>query len=243
MNLLIDIGNTRTKLAVFDKNEIVKTFYPKIFDILFLQQLNKEYKDIEKVLVSSVGEFNLKIKSFIKNTYIEFHELTSQTNLPITNLYETKEQLGKDRIASVVGANNIFPQNNVLVIDFGTAITIDFINNKGEYKGGNISPGMNMRFKSLNLFTKKLPLLKKEEKFSLLAQNSNQAIISGVQNGIIFEIETYINKFNKLYKDLKIIFTGGDAFFFDSKLKNTIFVNSNLNFIGLNRILTYNDKN
>jgi type III pantothenate kinase len=102
---------------------------------------------------------------------------------------------------------------------------------------------MNMRFKALNLFTKSLPLLNKDEKISLLAKNTNQAIISGVQNGIIFEIDTYIDKLKQLYSDLRIIFTGGDAFFFDKKLKNSIFVNSNLNFIGLNRILKHNDKN
>lgn len=242
MNLVIDIGNTRSKLAIFKNNKLIKIFHPDIFTVSFLEKIKTDYPDIRNVLVSAVGEFSSDIKQFFEKNYLNFHQLTSNTSLPISNLYETKEQLGKDRIASVVGAHDIYPTQNILIIDLGTAITIDFINKKGQYLGGNISPGMNMRFKALNLLTNNLPQLKSDENFSLIAKNTNQAIISGVQNGIIFEIDAYIDKIKSIYPDLIVIFTGGDAIFFDKKLKNTIFVNSNLNFIGLNRILTHNDK-
>jgi len=241
VNLVIDIGNTRSKLAIFKDEKIIKTFHPKIFNLDFLKKIKTENSDIKKVLVSAVGIFLPEIKQFLQKNYSHFYELNSTTLLPINNLYETKEQLGKDRISSVVGSQDIFPNQNILVVDLGTAITIDFINKKGEYLGGNISPGMEMRFKALHLFTNKLPHLKSNEKFSLLAKNTNQAIISGVQNGIIFEIDSYIDKIKYIHSNLKVIFTGGDAIFFDKKLKNTIFVNSNLNFIGLNRILIHND--
>jgi type III pantothenate kinase len=172
-----------------------------------------------------------------------FIELNEYTDIPIENLYETKSTLGKDRLAAVIGANNIFPDSNVLVIDMGTAITYDFINTSKQFIGGTISPGMEMRFKALNHYTDQLPLLKKNENYQTIGKNTSEAIISGVQNGILFEIDGYINTLKSNYNDIKVILTGGDAIFFDKKLKNTIFVNLNLNFIGLNTILEHNKSN
>ena len=139
-----------------------------------------------------------------------------------------------------MGANNIFPDTNVLVIDLGTAITFDLVNNKNQYLGGTISPGLNLRFKALNQFTDQLPLLEKREKFDIIGNDTHSAIISGVQTGIKFEIEGYIHQLQNDYDRLKTILTGGDAIFFDKMLKNTIFVNLNLNFVGLNIILEFN---
>jgi type III pantothenate kinase len=119
-------------------------------------------------------------------------------------------------------------------------VLINYIQNKDEYLGGNISPGLEMRFKALNQFTARLPLLKPEEEFSLIGQSTNEAIINGVQNGLIFEIQGYIQKLEEAYPDLLIIVTGGNAGFFEYLLKKTIFVVSNLTLIGLNTILEYN---
>lgn len=240
MNLNIDIGNTRNKLAIFDQNKIVEIIISDEINPKLLKNITDKYKNINNVIISSVKGYNSKLTNYLKLNFAHFIELSDKTKIPIENLYKTKETLGKDRLAAVVGANNIFPNTNVLVIDMGTAITFDFINSKAQYLGGTISPGLEMRFKSLNHFTDKLPLVEKENNFQLIGKSTEEAIISGVQNGIIFEIDSYINQLKHKHENLKTILTGGDAIFFDKKLKNTIFVNLNLNFIGLNKILEHN---
>jgi len=180
----------------------------KVFDVLHQTDI------IENGIVSSVVElekgFLNQINTFCKRLVV----LDEHTKLPLINEYETGSTLGKDRIAAVVGASTVFPETSVLVIDAGTALTFEFITQTGRYLGGNISPGLFMRFKALNHYTSKLPLLESANDFPLLGRNTNQAIIAGVQNGIIFEI--------------------------DSKLKNPIFAEPFLTAIGLNRILQYN---
>jgi type III pantothenate kinase len=242
MNLSIDIGNTRTKLAIFDNGSIVESFILNEINIFDINKLTTKHSGIQNVILSSTKKNNKNLDHYLQTNFLNFIELSSDTKIPIENLYETKETLGKDRLAAVVGANNIFPETNVLVIDMGTAITYDFINNKAQYVGGTISPGMEIRYKSLNQFTEKLPLLERQEDFQLIGKNTDDAIISGVQSGITFETDSYINHFKDEYENLITILTGGDAIFFDKKLKNAIFVNLNLNLIGLNTILDYNIK-
>ena len=136
----------------------------------------------------------------------------------------------------------MFPSTNNLIFDFGTAITIDFINANNQYLGGNISPGLNTRFKALHHYTGKLPLIEKNEHFEMTGKTTEEAIISGVQKGIVYEIEGYIREMQSSFANLNVIFTGGDAFFFEKKVKNSIFVEPMLVFFGLNRILEYNAK-
>ena len=240
MNLTIDIGNTRNKFAIFNQGEIIDIIISEDLSVTVIKNILKKYTGISGAIISSVKNIDSPITNFLKDSLNYFIDLNENTSIPIENLYQTKRTLGKDRLAAVIGANNIYPNNNVLVIDMGTAITFDFINDKKQYLGGTISPGLEMRFKALNQFTNKLPLLRKNENYNLVAENTSDAIISGVQNGIIFEVDGYINQLKNKYNDLKIILTGGDAIFFDKKLKNTIFVHLNLNFIGLNRILEHN---
>lgn len=242
MNLSIDIGNTRTKLAIFDNGSIIESFILNEINIFDINNITSKHADIQNVILSSTKKNNENLNLYLQTNFNNFVELSSNTEIPIENLYETKETLGKDRLAAVVGANNIFPETNVLVIDMGTAITYDFINSKAQYVGGTISPGMKIRYKSLNQFTEKLPLLERQEDFQLIAKNTKDSIISGVQSGILFETDSYINHFKDEYENLITILTGGDAIFFDKKLKNAIFVNLNLNLIGLNTILEYNIK-
>ena len=239
MNLAVDIGNTRNKLAIFNNNELIDYTILDQLSVNSIQSFIAE-KKIDQIILSTVKEINDNLTNYFQSNFSKYIELNEYTKIPIENLYKSKSTLGKDRLAAVVGANNIFPNKNVLVIDVGTAITFDFINDKNQYLGGTISPGLQMRFKALNHFTGKLPLLSKNENFNLIGDDTNKAIISGVQNGILFEIDSYINQLKKEHDDLKTILTGGDAIFFDKKLKNTIFVNLNLNLIGLNIILEYN---
>jgi len=232
MNLTIDIGNTNIKIALFE-NDIYEEF-----TIKQLNDLNNIYK-FRNVILCSVIINDFLIKDLQLNLY-NFVELNYNTPLPIKNKYKSPETLGNDRIAAVAGANKIFPDNTVLVIDTGTAITYDIITSNGEYTGGNISPGLEMRFQALNAFTDKLPLLNKCENYYDFSTTTEDAIVSGVQKGIIYEIEGYIKEAGKKYKNLKVVLTGGNAKFFDKMLKKRIFVEPNLIFIGLNTILEYN---
>lgn len=240
MNLTIDIGNSRSKLAIFENDKIINIITKETLSFSDITAILSTYPNIKYAILSTVKDIDQTIISYLKSNTRYFIDLDENSKIPIENLYQTKSTLGKDRLAAAIGANNIFPDLSVLVIDAGTAITFDFINEKNQYMGGAISPGLEMRFKALNYFTNKLPLLNKNEDFDLIEDNTTKAIISGVQNGIIFEIDSYIDTLKNKYEDLKIILTGGDAIFFDKKLKNTIFVNLNIINIGLNRILEHN---
>ncbi len=243
MNLIIDIGNSFSKLFVFQEKQIIESFIVKDLDKKCIIDLKKKYKLISSVIISSVIGIKNSVSLFVEKEMENAIFLSHKTKLPIENMYKTKKSLGYDRIAAAVGANNIYRNTDVLVIDAGTAITFDFVNNKNQYLGGNISPGLSTRFKALNTFTKKLPMLSKEEDFLFFGNTTNSAIISGVQKGIIYEIEGYIDELKKKNNDFRVILTGGDAFFFESKLKNIIFAEQNLVSIGLNTILKYNVKN
>jgi type III pantothenate kinase len=243
LNLVIDIGNTLTKFAVFDRTDMIDL---KIIESNDIYNLNKELSIFEKIshcILSSVSADEDKIIEILDNKDVQVFQLNENTLLPFTNKYKTISTLGKDRIAAVAGAFELYKGKNVLVIDAGTALTFDLKNSKEEYLGGNISPGLEMRFKALNHFTARLPLLEPEHNFSLIGQSTSEAIVNGVQNGLIFEIQGYIGKLRETYPELVIIATGGNAHFFDNILKKTIFVVSNLTLIGLNTILEYNVQN
>jgi len=179
---------------------------------------------------------------FLTQEFEFFIELDHHTDLPIENVYESPETLGKDRLAAAVGANELFPDQNILVIDAGTAITFDLVSERNQFVGGNISPGLEMRFKALNHFTGKLPWVRPSDEFEFIGKNTTDAIRAGVQNGMIYEIGQTIERFNRNYQNLQIIMTGGDSNFFDKKLNYSIFVHFNLTLIGLNRILEHNAK-
>ncbi len=240
MNLVIDIGNTRTKFSVFNRGEVLITvpvneFLPKHIDVL-----QNDYPELQNVILSAVKNYSPELNSILQNKFQRFIELDSNTLLPIENFYKTPETLGKDRIAAVVGGFDLYPDTNLLIIDAGTAITYDILNAKGQYLGGNISPGMEMRYKALHQFTGKLPLITHQKFDKLFGTTTEDAIRAGVQHGVVFEIDKAIDTFKDFYTNLKVIITGGDADFFDKKLKNSFFVNFNLIAMGLNRILEYN---
>lgn len=202
--------------------------------------LKDEHPELDRAILSSVKPYDEDLKDFLKNNFGYFLELDHVTKLPIENLYETPETLGKDRLAAAVGANELFPDQNLLIIDAGTAVTYDLVSDKNQFLGGNISPGMEMRFKALNQFTGRLPLVGQSDYYQQFGRNTVEAIRAGVQNGLIFEMEQTIEFFNRNYQNLQIIMTGGDSYFFDKKLNYSIFVHFNLTLIGLNRILEHN---
>lgn len=242
MNLAIDIGNTVIKIAIFSNNEIVfKRIFEKI-QVPDIEFILEDFPETNKAILSSVSHTSKDIIDFFNKRFGFFFELNHLLNYPFKINYKTPETLGNDRIAAIAAANYLFPQKNVLVIDIGTAVTYDLLTENNEYIGGNISPGLKLRYRSLHEHTDKLPLLNISEEEILLGNSTNSAITAGVQNGLLFEIENYISKLSRSFKNLKIILTGGDSFLFEKKIKSTIFVHSNLVLTGLNRILNYNAK-
>jgi type III pantothenate kinase len=207
-------------------------------DTLF--ELKALYPDLTQAILCTVADRDEKLIEILKNEFDLFIELNPQTPLPIENLYESKDSLGPDRLAAAVGANHFFPDTDLLVIDAGTAITYDVIDHNNRYLGGNISPGLETRFKALHAFTKKLPLVERSDNWPLIGTTTEEAIRAGVQAGIVSEMDAMIDRIHDNWIDCKVILTGGDAFFFDEKLKNTIFVMFELTLLGLNRILEYN---
>ena len=167
-------------------------------------------------------------------------EFTAATPVPIGNAYLTPATLGRDRLAAAVGAAALYPGRNALIVDLGTAVTIDLLSADGVFRGGCISPGMAMRFRALHEYTASLPLCDATDSERAVGRTTDEAIRLGVMNSIAFEIEGYVARLEGEFEDLCVIFTGGDAKFFVKRIKNTIFANCNLVFYGLNRILEYN---
>jgi type III pantothenate kinase len=239
LDLAVDIGNSSVKAGIFRQDQLLETFRMEQFDRQQASRLAREYP-IKNAILCSVKKRDRSQWESLANHFEYFLELNAATPLPIQNEYQTPETLGSDRIAAVTGAYALFPNQNVLVIDAGTAITYDLLDASGHYKGGNISPGLSLRFRGLHEATGLLPLMSPQESTPWLGKNTQQAIVAGVQNGLIFEMNQYIHLFTHQYGKLTTILTGGDSNFFDNKLKYTIFAESNLVLIGLNKILKYN---
>ncbi len=196
MNLIIDVGNTRIKTAVFDDSKLIhnESITKESFDF-DVNEMVKKYK-CTNAIISSVG--SLKKSQIAKlHTEINLIELDYHTKIPFVNKYATPKTLGVDRIALVSSAITSYPNKNVLIIDAGTCITYDFLNQEGNYYGGSISPGLQMRYKSLHVFTEKLPLLEPSEIVELVGNSTEKSIHSGVINGIINEIDGVINQYRK----------------------------------------------
>src|SRR5450759_3790632 len=218
MNLIVDIGNTSTKLAVFEDN--IKLSQSRISE-LSCEELEKELRGIkaQKAIVSSVKEIPPFLFELFLSNIPCVHILSHNSSLPCKIEYDTPETLGPDRIAAVAGAFSMFTGGEVLVIDAGTALTFDFLS-ANIYKGGNISPGLKMRFKALNKFTDKLPLVSADKNFTFPGRNTTDAITAGVITGITYEINEYIRTFEKKHTDFKIILTGGDSGYLKDKINN-----------------------
>lgn len=242
MNLCIDQGNSRTKIAVFDGNNIV--FEANIDQAVTRDEINGILRDfqVENAILSSVVEENTLLEQHLQDACKNFICLNHLTPIPIMNTYQTPETLGKDRLAAVVGAVTILPEADLLVVDAGTAVTYDFVDASGVYHGGNIAPGIEMRLKALHTFTQKLPLVEVDAMAGFLGKDTQSAIQSGVLYGIVLEIDGYVERLMLKYPKLSVFLTGGSAVLFDNKLKSRIFADKNLVLTGLNRILQYNVK-
>lgn len=240
MNLVVDIGNSLVKMAVFQEDIFLKKKISLRQDFLKnLEELAQKYPEITFAMLSSVSKTPSGWIERLKKQYRLF-VLDQQLPQLFNNLYATPTTLGNDRIALVSAACKKFPGRNVLVIDAGTCVTYDFKNDREAYLGGAISPGLQMRFRALHTFTENLPLLEPEDEVKLVGDSTKTSMQSGVVFGMTAEIEGVITQYETIYKDLTIIFTGGDAQFLCKRFKNSIFANSNFLLEGLNYILEFN---
>ena len=240
MNLAIDIGNSLSKAAVIDRGQVVDIFKAETFTPEYFEKLFRRYPAVDRgILVSTRGEDD-ELAAYLNGKLLTFICFDHAVPVPIRNAYATPETLGLDRLAAAVGAAALHPGEASLVIDFGTAITIDFVTADGEFRGGNISPGAAMRFRALHEFTGKLPQLSLAEPEGLLGRSTRAAVENGVVQGIVHEIEGYITRLSETEGPFRVIFTGGDGNFFAKRLKNPIFASQDLVLYGLDRILEYN---
>jgi len=238
MKLILDFGNSLQKCALIDGDKISITIFEK-FLLKDLQKLIQD-KDIDSVILSSVINYDKAIKEWLTKEYF-FIELNENTPVPITNKYLTPNTLGKDRLAAAVGASTLYPNQNTLAVDCGTAIKFDMVNSKGEYLGGSIAPGLWLRFKALHNFTDKLPLVSYENQPLLIGKDTISSIQSGVMNGCLAEINGLIESYKSNFKNLNIVFTGGEMKYFEKSIKSDIFAEPNLVTIGLHQILLFNE--
>lgn len=238
MNLILDFGNTKAKLAVFKSEEIIHFESIEGIQLSHLKSVLQNFPEIHHAILSSVIYEDELLIRFLKE-HTTFTYFQSDTPIPIVNGYKTPKTLGKDRLAAAIGANAQFPNQNVLAIDAGTALKFDFVNAENKYLGGAISPGIYLRFKALYNETDKLPLIGYQEIDYLIGSSTEESILSGVVQGITAETDGIIDRYKVLYPEIKIILTGGEAVFFEKNLKNGIFADSNLVLKGLNIILEY----
>jgi type III pantothenate kinase len=245
MNLVIDIGNTRIKIAFFDQNRLV-------------QQANLPLQSLEPLLTAAanapapvqqaiVTSTSKPVESVLALFEKQFPilALRHDTPIPIENCYKTPKTLGTDRLAAVIGASVLFEKQNVLIIDAGTCITYDSISAKGAYFGGNISPGLRMRLQAMHHFTAKLPMVLPSTSIlplPLIGMDTESALRTGASIGISAEADGMIRRYKKQFGTLKTIFTGGDGAYLHQNTaeKNTIY-EPNLVLIGLNQILIHNN--
>jgi len=240
VNLVIDRGNTQIKFGVFDQGRLIHFDSALFLDKRKLTEMVQTYKITRAILSSVVAEKHDALLENLQASISYVMELTHASKLPFSWSYQSKSTIGKDRLAAVAGGIALYPQTDLLVIDAGTAITYEVVTANQNYLGGNISPGLQMRFKALHQFTSKLPLLLPQEPTPSVGNATDEAIRAGVQFGMVYEIEGLIQHLSDTYPTLKTVITGGDAEFFARKLKNPIFVHPNLVLIGLNRILENN---
>lgn len=243
MNIAIDIGNSWSKIGIFNgslKGEVFRVENSTVAD--HLKRIADRQPGPCRFVISSVGADTSLTNRLAEIAETEPLYVTALVSLPFTIGYKTPETLGSDRIAAVAGAHNKFPGINVLVIDAGTAVTYDILRSDRVWPGGSISPGMVTRFMSLNTFTEKLPLVESSNIWEITGNDTVSAIRSGVQSGLIFEINEYIRTFKNKYKELKVLVTGGDGSFLADKLSHETTVAPDLVLEGLNHILNYNVK-
>lgn len=243
MIIAIDVGNTRIKAAVFEASTNLESYVFSKTEIgENIKNILKKYKKVTHLVVSSVSDIE-KQSFFEFESLVNIHFVSHDDSFPFVNHYKTPRTLGIDRMVLASGATLQFPNQNRLVIDAGTCVTYDFIDESNNYLGGAISPGLQLRYTALHNFTAKLPLLELENPEYFVGKSTSESIHSGVVNGLVYEMDGFIDEYKALHPNFIIILTGGDAVFLAKRLKNTIFANSNFLLESLNQIFQYKIEN
>jgi type III pantothenate kinase len=237
--LCFDFGNTRLKCAVFTDRTLQEVLVLQDDRDDTVRQLVEKYRPAKSIL-SSVINHNPAMETMLAAS-TRFHKLDHLSKIPVTTPVGKPQDIGADRLALVVAAVDLFPNHNNLAIGLGSAITYNFVNKYHEFTGGGISPGMEMRFKSLQLFTAKLPLVEKDWNLPLFGYDTRTNILSGVILGMAKEIDGMIEAYAEKYGNFNVVLTGGDTPYFVYHLKNKIFADPNLIYKGLYAISEYNN--
>ncbi len=244
MNLVVDIGNSRMKVAVFSGGEIVERWTFGCREIGRFDEIFSRYAGFDRAILSSTRDENPEPEEMLRCRSGYFLKFANTVPVPLENGYGTPHTLGCDRLAAAVGGVGMLPGRNLMIVDFGSAITCDIVTAEGRYLGGSISPGLGMRFRSLADYTDRLPLLEAEACVGYeereVPSSTVGAMVSGVAGGIELEIRGRMERYAGEFAGLTTIFTGGDAPLFEKRFKNTIFENHELVLAGLNTILDYN---
>ena len=229
--ICFDFGNTRLKAAVFENEKFAEEIVLPNDDITVIENLLARYNP-QKTILSSVIDHNTAIEDLLASR-TKFHKLSHHTKANFTTPVGKPETIGADRLALSAAAVYFYPGKNNLVIALGSCITYNFINQYHEFIGGGISPGMEMRFKAMQVFTAKLPLVEKDWNFPLIGYDTKTNMQSGVIAGITYEIDGFIDSYALKYGNFNVVLTGGDTSYFAGQLKNKIFADSNFLFKGL----------
>lgn len=241
-HLIIDIGNSSAKVALFEGDTLIEHFCAEHTELPTILATKAQDITIESSIISSVISLSDVMESSIDALPYPCMRMSAALKMPFRIAYKTPETLGSDRLAAVAGAYSYKPGCDMLVVDVGTAITYDLVTADGVYLGGNISPGVDMRLKALNCYTGKLPLVSKEGERVGIGDTTETAIREGVLQGVDWEIEGYIRTYTLKYPKLLVFLTGGSAFLLGGRIKNRIFADNLLVVKGLNRILALNDE-
>jgi len=236
--IAIDIGNTRMKAGLFKGNELLEDINLANDDIEGIQSFLQKGED-KQVILSASGKIPEGLEAYLA-THYQYLKLDTLTPIPIKNTYHTPKTLGKDRVAAVIGAKVLFPDQDCLVVNAGTCITYDLINANHVYLGGNIAPGISMRLRAMDEFTAALPLVEKEIPDTDMGYSTESAIRNGAVWGTVLEIEGFIGRFSRQYPQLCVILSGGDAPILEKLIRYELKVASRLVLIGLNKIHLYN---
>ena len=233
--IAIDFGNSSAKAGYFESGKLIKKERGLNKDEVIDRVKSEKF---DRLIFSSVS-ISYDSLDLDRSILSKTHFLTYESALNFNMQYMTPESLGADRIAAVAGAVEMFPDEDCMVIDAGSCITYEFIQ-AGAYIGGSISPGIDLRFKSLNTFTTRLPLLERDEEVDFLGNTTRSAIQTGVINGVIAEINDKIRIFQQKSRNLRLVICGGDADYLAKRLKFEINIAPDLVLTGLYAILKYN---
>lgn len=236
--LAVDLGNSYVKIGCFINNELTEVKRVSWTDVLENDSLKKEIEKCEGIFSSVLSK---EQNEDFKKRFPLLKQFDLEMNLPVSLHYNTPETVGKDRLCNAVGAWNQAGKNtNIVVVDVGTCIKLDVVTQDGVYEGGSISPGIRLRYQSLNDYTANLPLICETGKAELIGKSTKESMHSGVINGMQAEINGLIARYEQKYESLTIFVTGGDAKYFDLETKNNIFANKNLTLEGLYQIYVFN---